>query len=129
MLALATCSSLSLRTPAVRAALCGRAQRAGGIGNDYAYALALSGSSVYVAGNIGNAPAYFGNIVLPTTHGGNDLFVARLTDKGSTTSFKWVQQAGGSQGDNAYGLAVTRNGTLYVGGYVSQPASFGASFR
>ena len=102
------------------------AERAGGPNDDYANALALNGSSVYVAGNIGNTPAYFGNIVLPTTHGGNDLFVARLTDKGSTTSFKWVQQAGGSQGDNAYGLAVTHNGTLYVGGYVSQPASFGA---
>ena len=63
------------------------AQRAGGMGNDVSLALAISGTSVYVAGHFEGPTASFGSITLSNTGTGiisTDAFVAKLTDMGLT---------------------------------------------
>ena len=74
------------------------AQRAGGTNNDFANALAVSGSRVYVAGYFESLTAGFGSTTLTnagtlTSAGYADVFVAKLTDAGNTGSFGWAQQA------------------------------------
>ena len=90
------------------------AQRAGGSDYDYAAALALNGSNVYVTGAfIGTAG--FGTTSLTST-GSFDVFVAKLNDAGSSASFSWAQRAGGNSGDFCYAVAV--NGpNVYVAGF------------
>jgi len=103
----------------------GWAVPSGGVGSAYnhAYGLAVTGSSVYLTGTVGGTTT-LGATTL-TSAGLSDILLAKLTDAGSTASFTWAQQAGGSGLDYAYGLA--RGGTqLYVGGQVSTPASFGS---
>jgi hypothetical protein len=98
------------------------AQRAGGSAHDEGWALALSGTSVYLGGDIGGA-ANFGPIALPVT-GTSNGFVAKLTDAGTTAAFGWAQLMGGTYFDAIYALVA--NGTsVYAGGYFSRTATFG----
>ncbi|WP_198075383.1 T9SS type A sorting domain-containing protein [Hymenobacter negativus] len=102
------------------------AQRAGGVATDYASALAVSGTSVYVAGFFDSSTADFGTTTL-TKMGGSDVFVAKLTDLGSSGSFAWAQRAGGLSIDQAYALAVSSN-SVYVAGHFNSPtAGFGTT--
>ena len=91
------------------------AQRAGGTGNDRGEAIAVNGSSIYIAGSF-DKPATFGSITL-TANFSNAAFVTKLTDTGSTANFTWaLQTVGGSA--VAKGLAM--NGTsLYIVGTFS----------
>jgi hypothetical protein len=102
------------------------AQRAGGTGNDFATKLAVSGSSVYVAGYFSSPTAEFGLATLTnaSTAFSYDMFVAKLSDTGSTGSFNWAQRAGGAGSDQAGALAVSGN-SVYVAGYFD---SFAANF-
>jgi hypothetical protein len=97
------------------------AQRAGGTGFDYAAALAVSGTSVYVAGSVQSSIADFGPISI-TGAGADDVFVAKLTDAGSTSSFAWVQRAGGTATDQATALAVS-GPSVYVAGRFNSPTT------
>ncbi|RZK20352.1 MAG: T9SS type A sorting domain-containing protein [Hymenobacter sp.] len=107
------------------------AQRAGGLGYEEVNALAVNGSAVYVAGSFRGAAATFGSTTLPNAGGGgtsnasNDLFVARLTDAGSSATYGWALRAGGTAADEAFGLAVS-GGSVYVAGGASGTASFGS---
>nr|GEZ77608.1 hypothetical protein [Tanacetum cinerariifolium] len=89
------------------------AQRAGGFADDYATAVAVSGSSVYIAGGAA-AIASFGSLTL-TSAGLQDAYVAKLTDAGNTSSYTWVQQFGGADDDGVGALALGSTG-LYVAG-------------
>lgn len=100
------------------------AQQAGGTGVDQATALATSGTSVYVAGNLISTTADFGTTTLSTVNG-LEVFVAKLTDVGSTGSFAWVQQAGGRGIDEVKALAVSGI-NVYMAGSYSSMAIFGA---
>ena len=103
------------------------AQAGGGTDFDIAYALAVSGPDVYMAGGFASPTASFGTAVLTNAFGGGgrpDVFVAKITDVGPTSSFVWAQQAGGAGGDQAASVAVV-GGLVYVGGSVVPPASFG----
>ncbi|MDQ2772374.1 MAG: T9SS type A sorting domain-containing protein [Bacteroidota bacterium] len=115
------------------------AQRAGGATNDYANAVAVIGTSVYVAGSFssGGSGAFgvvdttFGPLVL-TSAGGLDLYVAKLTDAGSTSSFAWVQRAGGTANDGPgesgpLTLAARGSSVYTTGGFGSPTADFGAT--
>ena len=102
------------------------AQRAGGADDEYFYAVAVSGTSVYVAGGFSSASVDFGGTTLTNTaYGGvNDVCVARLTDGGTSGSFDWAQQAGGTGDDGAASIAL--NGSrVYVGGAFQNAARFG----
>ena len=106
------------------------AQQAGGMGNDIAYALAASRSSVYVAGCFGIPTGGFGSTTLTNAGSGRytgDVFVAKLTDAGSSGGFAWAQRAGGTGDDIATSLAVTGT-SIYVGGHFDgYTADFGAT--
>jgi hypothetical protein len=96
------------------------AQQAGGTDNETSTTLAVTGTSVYIAGNTSSNPVTFGSATLPTA-GGADLFVAKLTDNGSSAQFTWAQQAGGTGNDVASRL-VSTGATLYLTGYFNSPA-------
>ena len=107
------------------------AQRAGGSGTDQAYALAVSGTSVYVAGTFDSFTIAFGSTTLTNALPGPgpitslDAFVAKLTDAGPTGSFAWAQRAGGTGDDQAFALAVSGTSVYVAGGFASPTAGFG----
>ena len=104
------------------------AQRAGGTQYDEANSLVVSGTSVYVAGAFASSTASFGNAMLTNTGSVTfDLFVAKLTDAGSTGSFTWAQRAGGTGGDFAYALAVGGTSVYVAGIFDSATADFGSA--
>jgi len=103
------------------------AQQAGGTESDDAFALAVNGSSIYVTGQFESFTAGFGPITLTTIGGSRDVFVAKLTDAGSTGSFVWVQRAGGIGTDYAYALAVSGTSVYVAGGFDSPTAGFGST--
>ena len=102
------------------------AQRAGGTGDDAATALAVRGSSVYVAGYFASPAAGFGPVTLATA-GSGDVFVAKLTDAGPTGGFVWAQRAGGTGGDGAAALAVWGTAVFVAGSFASPTADFGST--
>ncbi|MCC3156580.1 T9SS type A sorting domain-containing protein [Hymenobacter sp. 15J16-1T3B] len=101
-------------------------QKAGGLGYDFSWAVAVSGANVYVTGGFDSATATFGNHSIATTNTstGYDMFVTKLTDSGSTGTFQWVQQAGGASSDDSRSIAIY-GATVYIGGYVTPVAYFG----
>jgi len=91
-------------------------------GETAANAVASAPGAVYVAGSF-QGVAGFGSTTLNSGTGGS-IFVAKLTDAGSTAAFTWTQQAGGSTLDDAQGLAVVGS-IVYVGGRLARAGSFG----
>lgn len=97
-----------------------------GPGYDQAAALAVSGSTVYVAGSTGSATTTFGNLTLASASPGSTVFVAKLADDGGTSRFIWAQLAGNATAALAQGMAV--QGTdVYVCGHFYGTAIFGGS--
>ncbi len=103
------------------------AQRAGGTGNEYVEGLAVNGSNIYVAGDFSGPASAFGATSLQNAGGatGNDVFVAKLTDTGSSASFTWAQQAGGTGYDQASALLVRGSSVYIAGSFTSTTAGFG----
>ncbi|GAB3874342.1 hypothetical protein GCM10028824_27440 [Hymenobacter segetis] len=102
------------------------AQRAGGGSDDEATAVAVRGSSVYVAGHFSSPTATFGPTTLTNRTAAQtyDAFVTRLHDAGPTGTFVWAQAGGSIYGD--YCRAVALGGTtVSIAGSVGMPASFG----
>ncbi|OGX82965.1 hypothetical protein BEN48_04175 [Hymenobacter glacialis] len=99
-------------------------QQAGGPGDDYSQAVAVSGANVYVAGSSNSATTAFGGVTL-TTAGLSDVVVAKLADAGATASFVWAQQAGGVRNDRAVAVEVS-GPNVYVAGTFESTASFGS---
>ncbi|TGE27703.1 T9SS type A sorting domain-containing protein [Hymenobacter metallicola] len=104
--------------------------RGGGAGEESAYALAVSGSNVYVAGYLASTTARFGTTSLARTGAhssmGTELFVARLTDAGATGDFTWARKADGSGSSNyAYAVAVS-GANVYVAGQIEAFNTFGS---
>ncbi|MCC3156283.1 T9SS type A sorting domain-containing protein [Hymenobacter sp. 15J16-1T3B] len=103
------------------------AQRAGGTGDDYARSLTTNGSSVYVGGSYRSASAAFGGTTL-TNAGAANLFVSKLTDAGSSASWAWALQNGGtstSPANSINGLGVYGS-SVYAAGEFAGTASFGS---
>lgn len=101
------------------------AQRAGGAGDEQIFAATVSGGSVYVGGVFRNAPTAFGTTTLVSV-GNYDVFAAKLTDSGASSSWTWALGAGGTESE--FINSMTLNGSeVYVGGYFRSPTvSFGA---
>ncbi|QNH62328.1 T9SS type A sorting domain-containing protein [Hymenobacter sediminicola] len=96
------------------------AQQAGGsVGVDLVKAIAVTGNSIYIAGQYSGTSTRFGTTTLPNA-GNADLFVAKLTDAGSAASFTWAQQAGGTGYEVVNALAV-EGSTVYLTGYFGSP--------
>ena len=90
-----------------------------------AKAVAVVGTSVYVAGQLSGVSSAFGNPVISA--GGNDALIAKLTDAGTSASYVWAQRAGGTGNDAATALAVNA-AQIYVAGFFSNAtADFGST--
>ncbi len=104
------------------------AQAVGGMDGEAATAVAVSGGSVYVAGHFLSATLPFGaTTLINATTGRADVFVAKLTDAGSTSTWTWAQAVGGTSVDQATTVAVS-GGNVYVAGFFQSPTiSFGST--
>ena len=98
---------------------------AGGTDGDVANTIAINGSSIYVAGLFRSTTAVFGTTVMKSS-GKFDVFVAKLTDVGTSGRFEWAQRAGGRGGSEATAIGVT-GANVYVAGYSTAAASFGST--
>ena len=105
------------------------AQHIGGTSSDYVRALSLAGNTLYVAGNFyspsltfGTGPTLANSDATGTT---SNLFLARLTDAGSTSSFTWAQQTGSSSDLTASQLLRVGNALYLAGTYSGTTATFG----
>jgi hypothetical protein len=103
-------------------------QRAGGTGSDYAAALAVNGSNIYVGGRFTSNTARFGSLTLRTNTNSvlfdTDGFITKLTDAGSSASFVWVQAVRGASNESVAALAVSGS-TLYAAGRYYDSAAIG----
>jgi hypothetical protein len=90
-------------------------------------ALAVSGTSVYVAGSFRGTNVAVGQTALSSAAADEfgDLFVAKLTDAGATGAFSWALRAGGSSRDDANALAVNGTSVYVAGDSFSPTADFG----
>jgi hypothetical protein len=89
--------------------------------------LAVVGSSVYVAGNYGSAATFGGNTFQRQGSNGTDVFVTKLTDAGTSASFVWAQQAGGTTGYDFARALLVRGSNIYVAGdFYGVTGKFGA---
>ncbi|MBH8559502.1 T9SS type A sorting domain-containing protein [Hymenobacter negativus] len=101
----------------------------GGGRSAFVRGLAASGSSVYAVGDFSGPTATFGPATVANAGGqnGNDAFITKLTDAGTTGAFVWAQAGGGSDYDEANAVAV-RGGSVYVTGhFASATATFGST--
>jgi len=95
---------------------------AGGIANDDGFGISVDADgNSYVTGYF-EETATFGADSL-TSSGGSDVFVAKMDSDGN---WLWTTQAGGNDDDCGYGICVDTDGNLYVAGYFSEIATFGA---
>lgn len=111
----------------------GWAQQAGGPGQDEATAVAVAGQQVYVVGNTAGGPSTFGSNLIAnndTTGSTVDLYVAKLTDAGTTGRFVWAQSAGGEGNDSVSALTVRGTSIYLVGstGVGGLELLFGAAY-
>ncbi|MDO7849107.1 T9SS type A sorting domain-containing protein [Hymenobacter sp. M29] len=93
------------------------AVRAGGAGDEDTYAgLAVSGNSVYVAGQFNGQTIALGSTTLTASSPGSITgYVAKLTDAGSSAGFTWAQLI--DDGSGTFVEALTASGNnVYVGG-------------
>lgn len=87
------------------------AKNYGGLRNEKGNALAVTDNAIYVCGYFEDT-ATFGNTRL-ISKGSTDIFVMKTDLNGNEI---WTKQAGGSNEDIAYGLAVDGNENVYVSG-------------
>jgi beta-propeller repeat-containing protein len=99
------------------------AHQAGGDGEDIASAIALDpAANVYVTGYFEGSAVFEGtNLVSAGTSGLRDVFFASYTSAGT---FRWVRQAGGAAEDSGNGVAADDQGSVYVTGSFTTPATF-----
>jgi hypothetical protein len=108
------------------------AQDGGGQGDEYVSAMEITGAGIYLAGNFGgyynSTTATFGSTTLTSASvGETDIFVAKLTDAGTSAAFVWAQRAGGPDFDYVQELAVRGTAVYITGGFRGATATFGST--
>ena len=101
------------------------AVQAGGTASDYANAIAASSGNVYVVGGFSESSG-FGSTTLTGVGIADNIFLAKVTDGGSTGRFAWATSAGGVYEQQAASVAIGTGGRVYMGGGVVPAAAFGA---
>ncbi|MGI4869754.1 MAG: beta strand repeat-containing protein [Janthinobacterium lividum] len=107
----------------------GWTQVAGGTGGDLGSGVAVSGTSVYVAGSFVNTTANgsavlfggsgttAGNVQVngATSSSSQEILLAKYTDNGLNATYNWAQVGGGTSADLGYAVAVSGS-SVYVTG-------------
>ncbi|MGD9643737.1 MAG: hypothetical protein AB7V08_13480 [Elusimicrobiales bacterium] len=81
-------------------------QWVGGNANEYATAVAVSGTEVYISGYTNNGNGWDAVTVIGAYSGGDEGFVTEMTDNGATGTCNWRAWLGGSSDDYIYSIAV-----------------------
>jgi hypothetical protein len=93
--------------------------------------LTASGGNVYVSGSFTSATLTVGSFTLANnTPNSADVFVAKLVDAGTTSSYAWALRAGGSAPELGGPLAVQGNSVYLMGiyyGTAAAPSIFGTT--
>ncbi|MBC7696676.1 MAG: T9SS type A sorting domain-containing protein [Burkholderiales bacterium] len=98
---------------------------AGGMSGDYAHALAIDNSFVYIAGEIegsGNPVKFIGSNITLYPKGDNDIFVAKYDFNGNIL---WAKSAGDYNGEKALGVTTDQNGNVFICGYFKNKTVIG----
>jgi len=99
------------------------ATRAGGTGNDIGNSIVLdTDGSSYVCGIFEGSVNFGEDTVI--SNGGQDFFVAKITDNGS---WLWVTSGGGATNDVANSIAINSSRNCHITGYFSNVATIGAT--
>ncbi|GAA4378380.1 hypothetical protein GCM10023186_14870 [Hymenobacter koreensis] len=122
-------------TDAGTGATCNWAAAGGGIGNDFGRGIAVSGTGVYLTGNLNNNAAdanaaRFGGMPLPgaSATNGFDVFVAKYTDAGTGATYNWATAGGGTAADEGRAIAVSGS-SVYLTGYTTNTAANGSAVQ
>ena len=101
------------------------AKRAGGLGSDAAYSLAVDASgNTYLAGSFSSSTLAFGSTTL-TNVGSYDIFLAKYDVNGNVL---WAKNAGGTSSDGALSVAVDASGNTYLAGsFTSSTLAFSST--
>jgi hypothetical protein len=93
--------------------------------------LTASGGNVYVSGSFTSATLTVGSFTLANnTPNSADVFVAKLVDAGTTSSYAWAVRAGGSEPESGGPMAVQGNSLYLTGTYygtAAAPSVFGTT--
>jgi hypothetical protein len=111
------------------------AQRGGSQRNEWVMTLAVQGPDVYISGNFDDAATSIGHTVLHSTTPFNpaqvfcmNVFVAKLTDDGPSSTFEWAQSLGGNpymSTCGVHGLAVSGHNVYVAGDFLGPEIRFG----
>ncbi|HKR07193.1 MAG TPA: T9SS type A sorting domain-containing protein [Bacteroidia bacterium] len=99
------------------------AVRVGGSHQDFAYSIAVTGSSVYICGNFRDTADFdpgpgVSNLI---SAGGSDIFILKLD---TASNFTWVKQIGGTGNDVAEKLALDNAQNILVCGVFQDTVDF-----
>jgi hypothetical protein len=100
---------------------------AGGSSGDYAHAMSVDYSAVYIAGEIqgsGNLIKFVGSPITLNARGANDIVVAKYDLNGNLL---WARVEGDVYNDEGLGVTSDQAGNVYVCGFFTTKARFGAS--
>ncbi|MBF9238715.1 T9SS type A sorting domain-containing protein [Hymenobacter sp. BT683] len=99
------------------------AQQVGGAYTDESVTqLAVNASDIYMIGTF-HGTAEWGRIRLTTPNIFGDGFLAKLTDEGSSSTFAWVRQGGGNNGQRLYTDLAISGDNVYVAGTLTSATS------
>lgn len=94
----------------------------GGPRVDYGLGIATDGAgNAFLTGEFTDTAEVAGASI--TSSGSTEIYVAKFDRAGT---LRWLTQAGGEKGDNAYTIVADAQGNLYLSGNISGPAKFGA---
>jgi hypothetical protein len=90
-------------------------------------AIATSGNNLYLAGTFAGPTYDLGGVTLTNVNAAtSDLFLAKLVDGGTSSSFAWAYRTGGVGSEVPTAVAATGT-SVFVTGQFSATASFGAT--
>lgn len=112
-------------------------QVGGGSSADFGQAIEVSGTSIYVVGNLTNNIANSNGVLFggsgatagtlqvngASAIAGYDILVAKYTDNGASATLSWTQVGGGTGNDQGYDVALNGNSVFVSGTLVNSTAN------
>ena len=101
------------------------AKKAGGTSYDNGLSIAIDANeNSYVTGYFSGSATFGTTTLTSSSEYYSDIFVAKLDNN---SNWLWVKQAGGTDNDFGYGIAVDANGNSYITGGFKESATFGTT--